>query len=142
MIRGLSTQQLGLIGTHAAGMVLALVLILFEQWKWAAATGVAVFALFSVYVALTLAAMTHVNAVSRARIDGLRRELATASIARNLRHVRSSIASVATSMDASEERLSVAERRVISTLEAHRFQLEDDLEQLKRAAHEPDSSQD
>lgn len=141
MIRGLSAQQLGLIGAHVAGIVLALVLVVLEQWKWAAAAGVAVFALFSVYVALTLAAMTHVNAVSRARIDEIRRELNTVSIAANLRRVRDSVARVSTSMEASEERLSASERRMISILEAHRFQLEDEMEQLKSVAHRPNTSQ-
>lgn len=129
-MKGLSRRQLGLLGLLGLSLLGTLVAILLGQWTAVGVGSVVSFGLFSVLVVLTLAALTR----SMQRLRGALRATSprirdTAAGVRRLDH---RTADRFKALDSTEARLEAAERRLLATFEAHRFQLEDDVADLER----------
>ncbi|GFZ84621.1 hypothetical protein [Nesterenkonia alkaliphila] len=130
MIRGLSLRQLILAGGYLTALAVTLVCAVLGAWKAAAIAGILSFALFSVWVILTLAAMTRNQQALRQRIAQLNREGASSELSRSLRRLNKHYALITGSLRGSEERIAAAERRMLNALEAHRQHVEDSLDTI------------
>lgn len=132
MTRGLSKEQLALIAVYLVALGATLVAVLIGQWRVAAVLGVAAFGMFSGLVILTLAAMTHAAGRTRRRINEMHQDLASARLLGTMRHLDDRHSRLSRQISATEQRRDIGEQRLLATFESHRFQLEDDLDQLQR----------
>lgn len=130
MIRGLSSRQLLLTAAHGLTLIASLVLVILQQWVWAAVAALISFGAFSGLVVLTLAAMTRVNTVTRSRLNELYRDRRQDGLSRTVRRLNDRYSKITGSIQAAEDRIETAERRMLSTLEAHRHAVEDTLDEL------------
>lgn len=140
MIRGLSSRQLLLAAAHGVMLLVSVLLVLLQQWVWAAASALISFGLFSGLVILTLAAMTRVNAVTRRRIQELRNDGGQESLGRAVRRLNDRYSKITGSIQAAEARMDATERRMLGTLESHRHAVEDSLDNMTRAQESKDHS--
>lgn len=132
MTRGLSKEQLALIAVYLVALAATLVAVLIGQWRAAAGLGVVAFGLFSGLVILTLAAMTHAAGRARQRINQMHQDLASARLLGTMRQLDDRHSRLTRQISATEQRRDIGEQRLLATFESHRFQLEDDLDQLHR----------
>ncbi|WP_022872424.1 hypothetical protein [Nesterenkonia alba] len=128
-MKGLSTKQLGVLALCALALALTLVAALLKQWQLAALAGVAAFGIFVVFTAFTLAAMTHTLETMRKRLVDI--DTSTRSALASSRRIDHRTADRFKALDATEARIEAAERRLLATLESHRFALEDDVAEVK-----------
>lgn len=130
MIRGLSSRQLLLAAAHGLMLIISVILVLLEQWMWAAVSALISFGLFTGLIVLTLAAMTRVNAATRARIQQMSHDSGQESLGRAVRRLNDRYSKITGSVRAAEARIADTERRMLGTLESHRFAVEDALDGL------------
>lgn len=136
MIRGLSTRQLLLAAAHGLTLIASLILVVLQQWVWAAVAALISFGAFSGLVVLTLAAMTRVNAVTRRQVQELYRDRRQEGLSRAVRRLNDRYSKITGSIEAAEERIDAAERRMLGTLESHRHAVEDTLDALAQEGEE------
>lgn len=128
-MKGLSAAQLTLLGLAALALAIALVAIVVESWTLAAATALVGFGLSVVVVVFTMAALTR----RVGRLGETAREMApqVRETASGIRRVDQRTDERFKTLDSMEARLQATERRMLAAIEAHRFQLEDELTDLR-----------
>ncbi|WP_044495901.1 hypothetical protein [Nesterenkonia massiliensis] len=121
--------------TISALALLGVALAVFaEHWRFAAGAATVSAVFFMGLVALTLAFLQRQLRIIRARVRTIDQELMqNRHIAAGVRRIDDRTADRFKMMEATEARLEAAERRLLATFEAHRFQLEDELAELKEA---------
>lgn len=127
MTRGLSPQQLALIGAYLVALTATLTAVLLGAWQMAAAAAVVTFGLFSAVMILTLAARTYAASQTRRRIEQIHHELRTARTSSRLRHLDQQYSQMVKSVDATHSRLEAVERRLTAAFDAHCLHLEEEL---------------
>ncbi|WP_300345377.1 hypothetical protein [Nesterenkonia sp.] len=131
MTRGLSQKQLILIGVYLLVLAATFIAVMLEQWRIAAGLGVVAFGLFSALLIFTLAAMTYAAGRARRRIHEMHQELSSAKLLRTMRQLEDRQARLTKQIVAAERRRDAGEQRMLASFEAHRFHIEDDLEELR-----------
>ncbi|WP_150461222.1 hypothetical protein [Nesterenkonia ebinurensis] len=131
MTRGLSKEQMALIAVYLLGLALTFLAVALGHWRTAALAGIVTFGLFSALVILTLAAMTHVAGTARQRLTEVHHEVRSARTLRALRRLDDRYARLSKQVAAAEARREAGEQRLLATLEAQRFQFEDDIAALR-----------
>lgn len=134
-MKGLSRSQVGLLALVALALLVALIAVVVEAWTLAAAAGVISFGLFVVLVVFTLAALTHsVQRQSELMRDSAVRTRETVS---GIRRIDQRTEERFKTLDSTAARMEAAERRMLAAFEAHRFQLQDEMDELQRQIQEP-----
>lgn len=138
-MKGLSRPQLGLLSILGLALISTLTASIMRQWMVAAVSAVITFGLFTILVVFTLAALTKSVRRSGEVINRAASRIHDASA--GIRRIERRIVDRSEAFDSMQMRIEASERRLIAAFEAQRFHIEDDLEQLKHTAGEPDSSQ-
>lgn len=138
-MKGFSGPQIGLLCILGLSLLATLIAILLEAWRVAAAGAVVSFGVFSVLVVFTLIALKE----SVQRTSGLVRATnpRIRETAAGVRRLDNRTADRFKTLDFTEARIESAERRLLATLETHRFELEDEVAELKQKLQGPNSSQ-
>ncbi|NDK33179.1 hypothetical protein [Nesterenkonia haasae] len=104
-----------------------------EEWKLAIACAAASFGLFTVLMLFTLAAMLRTLRLVRGRVRTIDHEIRQVRhMAAGVRRIDNRTAERFKMFEATEARVEAAERRLLATFEAHRFQLEDEVAELRK----------
>lgn len=132
-MKGLSTQQLVVLGACFLALLGTIAAVLVEEWKVAVVAAATSFGLFTVLVAFTLSAMHRVMRGISGRLRTIDREMSqTRHIAAGVRRIDNRTTERFKMFEATEARLEAAERRLLATFEAHRLQLEDEIAELRK----------
>ncbi|WP_147105093.1 hypothetical protein [Nesterenkonia populi] len=124
----LSRPQRTLMGGLGFALLATLITIVLEAWQFAALGAVVSFGIFAALVVFTLAALTRSMQLIRTRVRNI--DPRVREIAAGVRRLDNRTAERFKTLEATQARLEASERRVLASVEAHRFDLEDEISQL------------
>ncbi len=132
-MKGVSPQQLIVLMACLIMLVATVVAAFAEEWKLAIACAAASFGLFAILTLFTLAVMLRTLRLVRGRVRTIDHEI------RQIRHVAAGVRRIDNRtaerfkmFESTEARLESTERRLLATFEAQRFQLEDEVAELRK----------